>query len=111
MRTQLNILCAGENPVDWGFANFNEKNFSRLVRSYRYHDRNLCWLWDIVDSIDDSTIYPCCDKLLHWLKKVGYKRYSKRARFVSNVPRILKLHRYPHYVKIVFLKITGKGYM
>lgn len=111
VRTQLNILCAGENPVDWGFANFNEKNFSRLVRSYCYHDRNLCWLWDIVDSIDDSTIYPCCDKLLHWLKKVGYKRYSKRARFVSNVPRILKLHRYPHYVKVVLLKVTGKGHM
>lgn len=111
VRTQLNILCAGETPADWGFGKFDEKNFSSLVRSYHYCERNLCFLWDIVDSIDDGTTYPCCDKLLHWLKKVGYKKYSKRARFVSNVPRILKLHRYPHYVKVVFLKITGKGYM
>ena len=108
VRTQLNIICAGENPIHWGFGNFDEKNFSRLIRSYHYRERNLCWLWDIVASIDDSRTYPCCDKLLHWLKKVGYKGYSRRIRFVINLMRILKLHRYPYYMNSVFRKITGK---
>lgn len=26
IRTQLNILCTGENPKDWGFARFDEKS-------------------------------------------------------------------------------------
>lgn len=26
VRTQLNILCTGENPKDWGFARFDEKS-------------------------------------------------------------------------------------
>ena len=75
------ISCAaGENPAELGFKKFDEKRFSRHVRLYQYCERNLCWLWDIVDSIDDTVTYPYCDKLLHWLKGVGYKRYSQRAK-------------------------------
>ena len=108
VRTQLNILCAGENPADWGFKKFDEKRFSRHVRLYQYCERNLCWLWDIVDSIDDTVTYPYCDKLLHWLKGVGYKRYSQRAKRAFYVKMLLRIHRYPHYVKAIFLKLMGK---
>ena len=108
VRTQLNILCAGENPADWGFKKFDEKRFSRHVRLYQYRERNLCWLWDIVDSIDDTVTYPYCDKLLHWLKGVGYKRYSQRAKRAFYVKMLLRIHRYPYYVKAIFLKLMGK---
>lgn len=111
LRTQFNILCAGENPAEWGFKNFDEKRFSRLVRSYRYCEINVCWLWDIVDSIDDTRSYPYCDELLHWLKKIGYKEYYKRTRLVRKIiglKRIFKIHRYPHYMNIVSRRIAGK---
>lgn len=108
IRTQLNVLCAGENPFEWGFKKFDEKYFSKLICSYQYKERNLCWLWDIIDSIDDTVIYPYCDKMLHWLKGVGYKRYSKRVKIVFYVSRLFKFSRYPHYVKVVFLKLMGK---
>jgi len=65
-------------------------------------------LWDIVDSIDDTVTYPYCDKLLHWLKGVGYKRYSQRAKRAFYVKMLLRIHRYPHYVKAIFLKLMGK---
>lgn len=77
MRTLLNILCVKEKPVDWGFVNFDEKKFSHLVRFYRYYENNPCWIWDIIDSIDDDTVYPYCDKLLHWLKKQVTRDISK----------------------------------
>lgn len=111
MRTLLNILCVKEKPVDWGFVNFDEKKFSHLVRFYRYYENNPCWIWDIIDSIDDDTVYPYCDKLLHWLKKTGYKRYFKRVRKMKVIRkwlRIVKVHKYPHYVKVMFSKLAGK---
>ena len=105
VRTLLNILCTKENPVDWGFVNFDENKFSKLIRSYRYLETNKCWIWDIVDSIDDDTVYPYCNKTLHWLKKIGYKKYFKRIslmRKIQKSPRILKIHKYPHYIKVIF---------
>ena len=101
VRTQLNILCAGENPADWGFKKFDEKRFSRHVRIYQYCERNLCWLWDIVDSIDDTVTYPYCDKLLHWLKGVGYKRYSQRAKRAFYVKMLLRIHRKSRSERVV----------
>lgn len=109
IRTQLNILCVEENPANWGFEKFNEKKFSRLIRSYQYCERNLCWLWDIIDSIDDTITYPYCDKLLHWLKRIGYKRYSKRAGFVTcNMDRLFRFYKYPYYTKVVCQKLLKK---
>ena len=107
-RTQLNILIAEQNPAQWGFKKFNEKAFSRLVRNYAYCERNVNWLWDIVDSIDDGKTYPYCNDLLHWLKRIGYKKYFKRSQIVSKVMRIFKFRRYPHYLKVVLLRLTGK---
>lgn len=104
IRTQLNILCAGESPRDWGFERFSEKRFSRLVRAYAYGD-NVRWLWDIIDSIDSDRAYPYCDDLLHWLKRIGYKEYRKRVMIVRNVKRLFKIHRYPHFVKVLFMRI------
>ena len=69
VRTQLNILCTGENPKDWGFDNFSEKEFTKFVKSYHYVEVNPCWLWDIIDTIDRNRHYPYCNDLLHWLKK------------------------------------------
>lgn len=105
VRTLLNILCTKENPVDWGFVNFDENKFSKLIRSYHYLETNKCWIWDIVDSINDDTVYPYCNKTLHWLKKIGYKKYFKRIslmRKIQKSPRILKIHKYPHYIKVIF---------
>lgn len=108
VRTQLNILCAKENPRDWGFALFDEKKISRRVRAFRYKETNPCWVWDIVDAIDADTKYPYCDELLHWLKETGYKKYfakaaarQKRMRYL----RIFKIHRYLHYIAVIFKKI------
>lgn len=104
VRTLLDILCAKENPVDWGFVDFNEKKFSKLIRTYHYFETNKCWIWDIVDSIDDDIIYPYCNKTLHWLKKIGYKKYYKKIcvmRKIQKLPRILKIHKYPHYIKVI----------
>ena len=107
IRTQLNILCLGENPADWGFKNFNENRFSKLVRSYHYTDRNPCWLWDIIDSIDNQTTYPYCNALLHWMKKMGYKTYQENVRRQNKKPKILRFHNYPHYMKKLFQKVIG----
>ena len=111
MRTQLNLLCAGENPKEWGFGKFDEKRFSRLVRMYGYKD-GACWLWDIVESIDGSRTYPYCNEMLHWLKKTGYKRYGRKSSSITksiiNLKRVLKLHRYPYYAHELFFRIKGK---
>lgn len=108
IRTQLNILCAKANPKDWGFDRFDEKRFSRLVRSYYYNERNMCWFWDIMDSIDDRVNYPYCNDLLHWFKRLGYRKYSKRARLVGKMGRFIRFYKYPYYVQAVFQKVLGK---
>lgn len=107
IRTQLNILCTGENPADWGFKNFNERKFSKLIRSYHYYERNPCWPWDIIDSIDENTVYPYCNDLLHWMKEMGYKTYQENAHRQNKKPKILRFYNYPHYMKKLFHKILG----
>ena len=115
VRTQLNILCVGENPKDWGFENFSEKKFSKHVKSFRYIESNPCWLWDNIETIDDNRNYPYCDELLHWLKAIGYKEYSakskeyaaKRAEF-SKLKRIAYIHRYPHYFYVIVSRLFCK---
>lgn len=111
IRTQLNILCAGENPKDWGFERFSEKQFSRLLRSFRYYEKNACWHWDIFDSIDDTMVYPYCNKMLHWLKAIGYKEYLKKAgkaKKIRSINRIFKFYRYPRYIKKIYMNIRKK---
>lgn len=108
MRTQFNILCAGENPKNWGFKNFNERVFSKMIYSYRYQERNLCWLWDIMDSIDDKRTYPYCNDLLHWFKGQGYQKYSRRAKFavrLVKLKKVFKIYKYPHYMNVLFQKL------
>lgn len=107
IRTQLNILCTGENPADWGFKNFNERKFSKLIRSYHYYERNPCWPWDIIDSIDENTVYPYCNDLLHWMKEMGYKTYQENAHRQNKKTKILRFYNYPHYMKKLFHKILG----
>ncbi|MBR3222430.1 MAG: hypothetical protein IKF72_09405 [Kiritimatiellae bacterium] len=106
VRTQLNILCAGENPKNWGFENFDEKKFSHFMYWYRYYEKNPCFLWDVVDAIDTKRGYVCCNHMLHWLKRIGYKEYMKRARsrivWLNRFRRIIRIfyvHKYPHYMK------------
>lgn len=108
IRTQLNILCVGENPADWGFKNFNKKSFSKLIHSFEYYEKNTYMLWDIIDSIDENTIYPYCNDLLHWMKKMGYQEYYKRVLYRFNKPRILRFYKYPHYMKKLFQKVIGR---
>lgn len=110
IRTQLNLLCAGENPKDWGFTRFDEKRFSRVVRSYRWFEAVPCWAWDVIDSIDESRTYPYCNGLLHWLKRVGYKRYFNRTRLVRKLTdgRIFNFGKYPHYARAVWRRLAGK---
>lgn len=108
IRTQLNILCTGENPADWGFKNFNERKFSKLIRSYQYYERNPCWPWDIIDSIEENTVYPYCNDLLHWMKRMGYKKYYKKVFYRFNKPRFLRFYKYPHYMKKLFQKVIGR---
>ena len=105
VRTQLNILCAGENPKDWGFDNFDEVAFSKLVKSYRYLDTP-CWHWDTDKAIDPYRVYPYCNDMLHWLKRIGYKEYLKRSishkvwhNRIRRSIKILFVHKYPHYLK------------
>lgn len=105
VRTQLNILCASENPKDWGFDTFDEVKFSRLIKSYGYLDTP-CWHWDIDKAIDTNRDYPYCNDMLHWLKRVGYKEYLRKAKLrrvwrsrISRCIRIFFIHRYPHYLK------------
>lgn len=104
LRTQLNVLCAEENPKDWGFEHFSENQFSKLIRSYSYSDVEIM-LRDIFNSIESDRTYPYCDDLLHWLKRIGYKEYRKRVMIVRNVKRLFKIHRYPHFVKVLFKRI------
>lgn len=108
VRTQLNLLVAGQNPADWGFKDFNERQFSRLVRGYGYQERKMCWLWDNQSAIDDNRVYPYCDDLLHWFKEVGYKKYSKRNHVIAKYGRIFRLYRYPHYMKVLVKRAMGK---
>lgn len=111
IRTQLNLLCAKQNPRDWGFVNFNEKQFEKLIYSYEYNEKNLCWLWDIIDSINDNAMYPYCNNMLHWLKAMGYKSYNKRVHQrlkARRYLRILKIHKYPYYIKSILCKAFSK---
>ena len=113
MRTQLNLLAVGENPQEWGFALFDEKKLSRLVRSYRYTD----WsaenkYWDIMDSVEDGKEYPYCNDLLHWFKDIGWREYLKRAerrqkarRLLLKALRVVKVWRYPHYAAEVLRRL------
>ena len=112
VRTQLNILCAGENPKDWGFDNFSEKDFIKYIKSYKYIESNPCWLWDNIDTIKDERIYPYCNDMLHWLKKIGYKEYLIRANkrlSPTIIRRIISIGRYPHYMKVIATKIIGRN--
>ncbi len=109
VRTQLNILCAGENPRDWGFDNFSEKELTDYVKSYCYRESNPCWLWDNIESIQDNKKYQYCNDLLHWLKKIGYKKYTRRANMRTlpgKLKRILNIEKYPHYIKMLYIKLT-----
>lgn len=115
VRTQLNILCARENPKDWGFDNFDEKAFSRLMKSYRYLDAT-CWHWDTEAAIDANSVYPYCNGMLHWLKRIGYKEYIRRAslrvkwskRFALFC-KVFLVHKYPRYLKIIAKKLTKRS--
>ena len=115
VRTQLNILCAGENPKDWGFDNFSEKQFAKHIKSFRYVESNPCWLWDNIETIDDNKTYPYCDELLHWLKTIGYKDYSakskecavKRAKLLK-LKSVASVHRYPHYLYVIVSRLLNK---
>lgn len=112
IRTQLNILCAGENPKDWGFENFSEKEYTRHIKSYKYVESNPCWLWDNLESIDDKKHYPYCDEVLHWLKSIGYKEYHRCSQEISKtkpsvLKRLIAFRRYPHYVKKIATKLFG----
>ena len=111
IRTQLNLLCAKQNPKNWGFANFNEKRFNSLIRNYEYNEKNLCWLWDIIDSIDNNVTYPYCNDTLHWMKALGYKEYNRKvlkSRKQKKYLRIFKIHKYPYYIKRIFCKVFPK---
>lgn len=110
VRTQLNILCTGENPKDWGFARFDEKKFSQLVRSYCWFENSIDDVWGIIDSIDDSRTYPYSNELLHWLKRVGYKRYFNRSRWMRKLMLniIFKFSKYPHYICVAWHKMIGR---
>lgn len=111
IRTQLNILCAGENPVYWGFDNFDEEKYTRYIKSFRYVETNPCWLWDNVETIDDNRTYPYCNELLHWLKGIGYRKYTSiaakkavRDAKLLKIKKLLSVHRYPHYIKVLLSK-------
>ena len=111
VRTQLNILCTGENPKDWGFENFSEKDFEEYVRAYRYVESNPCWMWDNIETIDNNTTYPYCNDLLHWLKSIGYKKYHIMAQEHAKptiLKKLLNFKNYPQYIKIVLAKIFNK---
>jgi hypothetical protein len=111
VRTQLNILCVSEDPRAWGFDNFDEKEFVRLIKSYRYLDTP-CWHWDIDEAIDAHSYYPYCNDLLHWLKRIGYKEYRRRAivrsvwcRRLGYLRKLVLVHKYPRYVISAFRKL------
>ena len=111
LRTQLNIICCGENPKDWGFEKFSEEKFCKCIKSFRYNESNPCWTWDIIETIDDNRIYPYCNELLHWLKTVGYKEYHMKATELARPSvrkRLLSLSQYPHYIKALISNLKGK---
>lgn len=111
VRTLLSILCEKQSPTDWGFADFDEKKFSNFIRKYHYYETEQGWIWDIIDTIDSNTVYPYCNETLHWLKRIGYKKYFKRAQQLHDMQktlRIFKLHRYPHYAKVVLSRLAKK---
>ena len=114
VRTQLNILCAHENPRDWGFDNFEEKEFVRLIKSYRYLDTP-CWHWDTDKAIDARSVYPYCNNMLHWLKRMGYKEYRRRAMAhvvwhnrIGYLCKLLFVHKYPHYLIRILEKVAKR---
>ena len=111
VRTQINILCAGENPKDWGFANFSEKELTEYVKAFKYRESNPCWSWDNIETIDATRTYPYCDELLHWLKSIGYREYHRQAiehGMPSTITRLLAFRNYPHYIIIVILMLIGR---
>ena len=112
LRTQLNILCAGENPKDWGFDNFNPIEFSKYVKSYKYCEGNPCWVWDNIETINKDKVYPYCNDLLHWLKSIGYKEYHNRslkyARRHVMYRRLTSFSQYLHYLKVILFKLIGR---
>lgn len=114
VRTQLNILCAHGNPRDWGFDNFDEKEFVCLIKSYRYLDTP-CWHWDTDQAIDAQSVYPYCNDMLHWLKSIGYKEYRRRAlvraawrRRLGCLRKLLYVHRYPRYLTSALGKLARR---
>ena len=115
VRTQLNILCAGENPIDWGFEGFSETKLAKHISKYKYFESNPCWLWDNIETIDGNKTYPYCNELLHWLKDIGYKEYSavaqkkaaERAKY-SKLRLALSVHRYPHYLYVIISRLIGR---
>lgn len=111
VRTQLNVLCEGENPRDWGFDAFSENRLAKCIRDYQYREGHACFLWDIIETIEDRRVYPYLNGLLHWLKKVGYKEYIHRVekrKKPTRLKRALSIRRYPHYAKVVVLKLFGR---
>lgn len=110
VRTQLNVLCAGENPREWGFDEFSERKFAKFIRGYRYRESSPSWLWDNIEAIDEDRVYPCLNGLLHWLKRIGYKEYARRAEKRAKptmMRRMFSVRKYPHYVKVVLSKLLG----
>ena len=82
------------------------------MRSYTYMEHEPCYVWDIVDSIDDGRVYPFGDGLLHWLKRIGYKEYFKRSQLVSKLNRLRsqdRIHRSPRYARTLFRMLKGYG--
>lgn len=112
VRTQLNILCAGENPKEWGFEVFSEKEFAKFIRTYQYKESNPCWLWDMIDTIEEGRTYPCLNELLHWLKSIGYKRYAsranRRAALMGILKRAVSIRSYPYYARRAVFKLIGR---
>jgi len=125
VRTQLNILATRENPRDWGFAKFDESKFEHLMRSYQYYENDPCWLWDIIDVIDEKIMYPYCNRMLHWLKHIGYKEYFRRAKsqiewhnrigkwrnrickLIGVLQKIFLIQKYPHYLKRIICRLKN----
>ncbi|MFR7466721.1 MAG: hypothetical protein ACLUVG_21230 [Phocaeicola vulgatus] len=54
------------------------------MRSYCWFENSIDDVWGIIDSIDDSRTYPYSNEL-HWLKRVGYKRYFNCSRWMRKL--------------------------
>jgi hypothetical protein len=111
MRTQMNILAAGENPKDWGFDNFDERKFSAYVRAFRWRDDVDAFRWDVWDSINKDRVYPFCNDLLQWYKKSGWRayreNYMKYRKVWIPVSRFQKLFQFWR-IPIMLERIRGK---